>query len=140
MAQNEFDTVDFATEFAKRLIPGTVVSLEGELGAGKTFFTRAVCRALGITQTVTSPTFVIQKIYLLPEGSEIRQLVHYDLYRIASDHELFDLGFDEPVLDGVVLAEWGDLFPAAFGSVPVRVFLQAPDDFSRLIKVNWGAE
>ncbi len=85
-----------------------VVALEGELGAGKTVFVRGAAAGLGVRSQVSSPTFVLMKIYKgrLP-------LYHFDFYRLAEDEELDELGFDEYLPgDGVAFIEWGDRFPA----------------------------
>lgn len=85
----------------------TVVGLSGELGSGKTTFVKGVARAFGVTQTVTSPTFVIQKIYKL-EGQPFRHLVHIDAYRLESAEELSVLGFNALLSDpgNLIIIEW----------------------------------
>src|ERR1700754_3179272 len=77
-----------AEGFAGRLVPSaqgaTLVTLTGELGAGKTTFTQSLARALGVTDTVTSPTFVLEKIYSLPDSTQgFTRLVHIDAYRLS---------------------------------------------------------
>lgn len=104
--------------FAAQLRPGDVVTLDGELGAGKTAFARGVLRGLGYGGRVTSPTFAIANEYDAPGG----QVAHFDLYRILEEEALFEIGFPE-YLDGVriLLIEWsehaGSLLPAAHKSV-----------------------
>ncbi len=80
-----------ATDFASTLRGGEVVLLEGELGAGKTTFVQEVCNALGVKDTVTSPTFAIMNTY---SGSAL-EVVHLDLYRLKSARELAALGLEE---------------------------------------------
>lgn len=86
----------------------TVWALSGDLGAGKTTFSQCVAEALGVEDVVTSPTFVIQKIYRLPEASAFDHLIHIDAYRLEGGGELVDLGWhnllDEPT--NIVLIEW----------------------------------
>src|ERR1700739_2778621 len=92
---------EFAARFALGLAPhedrATVVTLSGDLGAGKTTFVQAAANALGIEENVTSPTFVIEKIYQLPKKSDVRhrffkRLVHVDAYRLEGPAELEKLG------------------------------------------------
>ncbi len=99
-----------AAVFARTLTPATgatLVTLSGELGAGKTSFTQSVAQALGITEPVTSPTFVLEKVYELT-GQPFARLVHIDAYRLESGRALGALGFDELMQDpqNLVLLEW----------------------------------
>ncbi|MDO8231847.1 MAG: tRNA (adenosine(37)-N6)-threonylcarbamoyltransferase complex ATPase subunit type 1 TsaE [bacterium] len=100
-----------AVFFVHTLSPGTkatLVTLSGELGAGKTAFTKAVARALGVEETVSSPTFVLEKIYLLPDDQSFKRLIHIDAYRLEKGSELAPLGFDEFMQDSgnLILLEW----------------------------------
>jgi tRNA threonylcarbamoyladenosine biosynthesis protein TsaE len=103
-----------------------VIALHGELGAGKTCWVRGLARALGIDRPITSPTFT-----LVNEYRGTHALVHMDLYRIRSPDELLDLGFEE-YLDagGVIAVEWaekaGDLMPP--GAWHVRLEPAGPDE------------
>jgi tRNA threonylcarbamoyladenosine biosynthesis protein TsaE len=106
------ETLALAGTVGGLLRAGDVVSLVGDLGAGKTVFARGVARALGVTEPVVSPSFTIVREYdgRLP-------LVHVDVYRIESVQELYDLGFEELVRDdAVTLVEWGDMID---GLLPV---------------------
>lgn len=86
------------------LLPGDVVSLSGDLGAGKTVFVQGVCTALGYTGRVTSPTFT-----LVHEYDARYPIVHLDIYRLDSYQEVLDLGFEELVdPNSIVLVEWGE--------------------------------
>lgn len=112
------ETEQAGAAFAKTLHPGDVVTLDGDLGAGKTAFARGVLRGLGYAGRVTSPTFAIANEYHTPGGT----VAHFDLYRILDAEALFEIGFDE-YLDGVriVLIEWsrnaGALLPKRRKSV-----------------------
>ncbi len=98
------DTAALAAEVAGRLRPGGVLLLEGDLGAGKTTFVQALARALGVARPVTSPTFTLANAYPLPGGGE---LVHMDLYRLASPSGVYDLGLEEALEGGARVAiEW----------------------------------
>jgi tRNA threonylcarbamoyladenosine biosynthesis protein TsaE len=127
------ETLELARAVGELLRPGDVVSLVGELGAGKTVFARGVARALGVTELVVSPTFTIVREY---EGRV--PLVHVDVYRIDAIQELHDLGFEEVVRDdAVTLVEWGDkvdgLLPA--DRLDVRLAPGAADD-ERVVEIE----
>ena len=113
----------------------TLVTLSGELGAGKTAFTKALASALGITEDVTSPTFVLEKIYSLPEPSLYKRLVHIDAYRLKNGTELAALGFDELMKDGgnLVVLEWPEKVADALPNADRTLTLRANDDGSRTI-------
>ena len=102
---------DEAGRFVRQLIPhesrATIIALSGDLGAGKTTFTQALARALGVTDEVVSPTFVIQKRYPL-EGQVFKNLVHVDAYRLEDVEELRALGWDELTADAenIIVIEW----------------------------------
>ena len=114
------DLAELKTE-AERLVRGlipqsgraTLITLAGELGAGKTALTKAIATALGVRETVNSPTFVLEKIYLLPkelgsEASKFQRLVHIDAYRLEKGADLSAIGFDEVMSDAgnLVILEW----------------------------------
>ena len=102
-----------AARFSHSLAPtvkwATLITLSGELGAGKTAFTKAVARTLGVTETVNSPTFVLEKIYKLGSAnSEFERLIHIDAYRLEKGSDLASLGFDEIMQEpeNLILLEW----------------------------------
>jgi tRNA threonylcarbamoyladenosine biosynthesis protein TsaE len=129
-------TEALACALAPLLQPGDVVSLEGDLGAGKTFFARALARAMGVTEHVASPTFVLQRIYDVPSG-EIRRIFHHDVYRIANYEELAELGFEDLPDDGVALVEWGQRFRGQYHVDPVVVSLEHVGDTARRVSVRF---
>ena len=110
-----------ARRFVGSLVPdpasARVVALSGELGAGKTTFAQGIARALGVEENVTSPTFVIEKIYQL-QNKEFSRLIHIDAYRLNDPHELEVLGWREIIADptNLIVIEWpekvADLIPA----------------------------
>lgn len=96
------DTYTFAKKVADKLKGGEVIILRGDLGAGKTTFTKGLAKALGVEETVTSPTFTYVKEYYgrLP-------LYHFDMYRVADADEVYELGLEEYFYKGgVVVVEW----------------------------------
>jgi tRNA threonylcarbamoyladenosine biosynthesis protein TsaE len=109
-SHNLTDTEGLAKQFINLLSSGmraTVVGLHGDLGSGKTTFTQAVAKQLGVTDTVTSPTFVIEKIYKLSH-EHFTHLIHIDAYRLESSTELLNLGWHDIELDPkhLILIEW----------------------------------
>lgn len=118
----------------------TLVTLSGELGAGKTAFTRAIAAALGVEEPVTSPTFVIEKIYRLPSEHKGRlvpfaRLVHIDAYRLESGKELAPLGFDDALRDPstLMLLEWPEKVAGALPEPTRRIRLVADADGARTL-------
>lgn len=100
---------DFSKDVAKLLKPGDVLALVGDIGAGKTTFTQSLFRHLGVETKVSSPTFNIVLLYQSPDF----KLYHADLYRIDSEEELENIGFDEALTDeAVVVVEWADKLEA----------------------------
>ncbi len=104
------DTEDFAKSLAKDLKAGDVICLNGELGVGKTAFTKGLCEALGVKEYVTSPTYTIINRY----SSDI-SVFHIDAYRIADSDEMYEIGFEDCLADGICIIEWSvmieDLLP-----------------------------
>lgn len=105
------ETYSLAKDFIENLKAekntATVIGLSGDLGAGKTSFTQGVAKALGIKDTVTSPTFIIEKIYEL-EDQRFKHLIHIDAYRLEEARELEVLGFNELLEhpENLVFIEW----------------------------------
>jgi len=104
-------TEALGARIAAGLSVGDAVTLEGDLGAGKTTLARAILRALGVTESVPSPTFTLVQTY---ETAKLT-VRHFDLYRIKSPREIDELGLDEALQDGAALIEWpqnaGDRLP-----------------------------
>ena len=122
---SEQATADAAARLAPAIIAGTVIHLSGDLGAGKTTFSRALIRSLGYNGRVKSPTFTLVEPYNLPRFV----LYHFDFYRFSSGEELRDAGFEEQLDDScVALVEW----PERAGD-----FLPAPD---LRLRINWISE
>lgn len=95
-------TQKLAKAFAPILTNGDVIALRGDLGAGKTEFARALLRELGAAGDIPSPTFTLVQTYDLPK----LRVSHFDLYRLKSENELDELGWDDATADGAVLVEW----------------------------------
>ena len=105
ISKSEKDTYKIAKKFERTLSGGEVVILNGDLGAGKTTFTKGLAKALGITENVTSPTFTLMNIYT----SGRITLYHFDMYRIEDESEAQELGLDEFFYgNGVCMIEWAE--------------------------------
>ncbi|MDO8183625.1 MAG: tRNA (adenosine(37)-N6)-threonylcarbamoyltransferase complex ATPase subunit type 1 TsaE [bacterium] len=105
------ETAAVASDLLHRLGRGPrarVLGLRGNLGAGKTTFTQALAKSLGVGEIVTSPTFVIEKVYQLAPNAPFHHLVHIDAYRLESPAELAHLGFDDLLADAgnLMVVEW----------------------------------
>ena len=101
------ETLDLGFKFGKKLKAGSVVALIGELGTGKTLFTKGIAKALGVKEYeyVNSPSFVILKEY----ASKGKHLYHFDLYRLGSNHDLDTVGYEEYFYSrGISVVEWAD--------------------------------
>ena len=114
----EQETEALGERLAGRLVPGAVVAFTGDLGAGKTAFTRGLARGLGIAERVTSPTFTVVND---SEGGRL-PLFHFDMYRLGSSDELFDIGWEDYLSRGGVCAvEWSENVSDALGEDTIFV-------------------
>ena len=126
-------TQQVAAALAEAVAPGSVVTLDGDLGAGKTHFTQGLAAALGIVDLVTSPTFNLMVVY---EGGRI-PLYHFDLYRLEDPYQLEDLAFYEVVEgDGVSCIEWASKFPDEMPEDRLEVFIAAEGEGERCIRAR----
>ena len=120
---------------AKTLRPGTVLAFRGDLGAGKTAFTRGLARGLGCAGRVTSPTFTIVNEY---DGAT--PLFHFDMYRLGSSDELFDIGWEDYLTRGGVCAvEWSERVDDAMPADTLWVDIaRGTDESDRIITITGG--
>jgi len=130
-----------ASAFAETLTPrkgATLITLSGELGAGKTAYTKALAKALGIDVHITSPTFVLEKIYLLPDGKPFARLAHIDAYRLKDSSELSALGFDELMSDPdtLVVLEWPERVADSLSLATARLTFTVLEDGVRSIRYD----
>lgn len=136
---DEAATTALAARLAERARPDDVIALKGDLGTGKTTFARAFIRALGGDEEVPSPTFTLVQLYELDRAT----VWHFDLYRLQSPEEAWELGIEEAFATGIALIEWperlGSLLPErrleiafAFGDRPEarRARLSADSDWT----------
>ena len=128
------ETEALGAKLAQKLSAGTVVAYRGDLGAGKTAFTRGLARGLGICEPVTSPTYTIVNEYLTGRIP----LFHFDMYRLSSSEELFDIGWEDYLLRGGVCAvEWSENVADAMEDA-VWVTIQKTGENTREITVSGG--
>ena len=128
------ETEEIGTALGKIIKPGTVIAYRGDLGAGKTAFTRGLARGLGCTEIVTSPTYTIVNEYL---GGRI-PLFHFDMYRLRCSDDLFDIGWED-YLDrgGVCAVEWSENVDDAMEDA-VCITIEKLGEDSRRITLEGG--
>ena len=128
------ETEAVGEKLAKALTPGTVIAYRGDLGAGKTAFTRGLARGLGCDDMVTSPTYTIVNEYL----SGRMPLFHFDMYRLGSAEDLWDIGWED-YLDrgGVCAVEWSENVEEALESF-ILVNIEKTGEESRRITIEGG--
>ena len=130
------ETEALGEKLAQQLKPGTVIAFTGDLGAGKTAFTRGLARGLGSCDRVTSPTYTIVNEYL---GGKM-PLFHFDMYRLGSSDELFDIGWEDYLERGGVCAvEWSENVEDAMEDA-VSVCIEKLGDNERKITIEGGAQ
>ena len=130
------ETEALGAALAQRLQAGTVIAYRGDLGAGKTAFTRGLARGLGCRDLVTSPTYTIVNEYL---GGSL-PLFHFDMYRLGSSDDLFDIGWED-YLDrgGICAVEWSENVEDAMeGAVSINIEKLGEDD--RKITIEGGID
>ena len=126
------ETEALGERLAKILTPGTILAYRGDLGAGKTAFTRGLARGLGCTEQVTSPTYTIVNEYF---GGRL-PLFHFDMYRLRSSDDLFDIGWDDYLeRNGICAVEWSENVADAMED-PVTVTIEKIGENSRRITVE----
>lgn len=130
------ETQALGQKLASRLAPGDVIAYFGDLGAGKTAFTRGLAQGLGITDPVTSPTYTIVNEYL----SGRIPLFHFDMYRLSSSDELFDIGWEDYFSRGGVCAvEWSENVEDALqDAIRVTIEKDADEPDTRHITITGG--
>lgn len=139
----ESDMPQVAAEFVANLRPkksATVVTLSGPLGAGKTTFAKGIAQALGVGETVSSPTFVIEKIYTL-ENQLFSKLIHIDVYRLKNEQELGTIGWSQIIADpeNLIVLEWPEGVPGSIPADAIRIRFDI-EGGGRIITFTYGTE
>ena len=131
--KNELETEALGQRLAESIEGGAVIAMYGDLGAGKTAFVRGMARGMGLTDCrVSSPTFTIVNEYL---GE--RELIHFDMYRLSSADELFDIGWEDYIARGAVCAvEWSENVEDAFYGDEIVVSIRKTGDTERAITIE----
>ncbi len=134
MSDSTAQTRQIGEQLGRLLQAGDLICLQGDLGSGKTCLTQGIGRGLGITASITSPTFVLISEYHVP-GNKVL-LYHIDLYRLETTRELEALGLDE-IFDreAVVLVEWGERFPEVLPENRMEIRVRATEDDEHLIEI-----
>ena len=128
------ETEKVGAALAKILTPGTVLAYRGDLGAGKTAFTRGLARGLGYEEPVTSPTYTIVNEYL---GGRL-PLFHFDMYRLGSSDDLWDIGWEDYLERGGICAvEWSENVDDAMEN-PILVTIEKLGEDARRITIEGG--
>ena len=128
------ETEKVGAALGKTIKPGTVIAYRGDLGAGKTAFTRGLARGLGSTELVTSPTYTIVNEYL---GGRM-PLFHFDMYRLASSDDLWDIGWEDYLdRNGVCAVEWSENVEDAL-EMPIVITIEKLGEDSRRITIEGG--
>ena len=126
------ETEKLGAALGRVLLPGTVIAYSGDLGAGKTAFTRGIARGLGILEPVTSPTYTIVNEYL---GGRL-PLFHFDMYRLTSSEDLWDIGWEDYLeRNGICAVEWSENVKEALEN-PLFVQIEKLGDTSRRITLK----
>ncbi len=139
VSRSEEETKDFALRFASGLSPAKtgalVIGLYGNLGAGKTTFMKFFALALGVKETIQSPTFVIMKFFRIPDHQYFKKLIHIDAYRLDSPDDLLKLGWAEIVAnkENVVCVEWPERVASIMGEHFVLKFEHGEGEQERKI-------
>lgn len=115
---NEEATRQYGHRLAEEAVPGQVIALTGDLGAGKTTLTKAIAEGLNIKEPISSPTFAIIKEYT--DGRI--PLYHFDVYRLDDEEEMYNLGYEEYFFgDGLTIVEWADKVEGLLPEDTVRI-------------------
>lgn len=130
ISRNEEDTLKIAAQFAKILKPGDIVALHGTLGVGKTAFTRGVIQALSDAKEVPSPTFTLLQTYDTAHFT----LYHFDMYRLKSPEEAYEIGIEDAFADGVSFIEWPEKIGSLLPKKHIDVSIETKPDH-RLITI-----
>lgn len=135
------ETFDLGVRIGTEAKPGTVITLIGDLGVGKTVFTQGVANGLGISEPISSPTFTIVQIY---EGGRM-PFYHFDVYRIGDVEEMDEIGYEDCFYgEGVCLIEWADLIeeilPEHYTRITICKNLEKGFDYRKITLEEIGEE
>lgn len=132
--KSEKETMDFGRFLGQKAEEGLFLALTGDLGAGKTHFVQGLAEGLGVKGVVGSPTFTIMNLY---EDGRL-PLKHFDFYRLHSEDDLWNIGWEEYGEGGVVVVEWADMFPSLIPEESIHINIALSGEEERLITISWG--
>lgn len=128
---------DFAAAFWQAVPDANVYLFQGPMGAGKTTLIAALCRAKGVQDAVSSPTFSIINEYAYREHGILKKLYHMDLYRLDSEEEVIQAGVEDAVYSGAIcFVEWPEKAPYLFDVTAVHVLIEPISDTERSVKIT----
>jgi tRNA threonylcarbamoyladenosine biosynthesis protein TsaE len=140
--QSETETKTLGKKIATTMTGGQIICLHGELGAGKTTFTKGLAEGLGITETITSPTFTLMNVYKVQsQKSKVQSLVHIDTYRLKDANELLQIGAEDYIGEPntLTLIEWPEKIKALLQNKKVtNITIDHQTENSRLITITNG--
>ena len=128
------DIATAAQEFISQMGDNKIFAFYGSMGAGKTTFVKALCEAMGVTDTVNSPTFAIVNEYDTPSG---RPIYHFDFYRIKRLAEVYDMGYEDYFYGrGLCFIEWPELVEEVLPGDAVKVIIEEVEDGTRSVRLE----
>jgi tRNA threonylcarbamoyl adenosine modification protein YjeE len=130
LTRSEQETCDFANDFEQKLKSNDIVLLQGDLGVGKSVFARALIRTLCSDETmeVPSPTFTLVQCYDGQQAKKPCRIWHFDLYRLSDPQEIYEIGWEEALTDGIVLVEWPERLGALLPQNCIEITFQTMPD------------
>ncbi len=132
ISTSEAETLEFGKALSQMLIPGAILLLEGDLGAGKSVLARGIISSLGYKGAVTSPTFTIMNEYRTTPP-----VYHFDMYRLEEPEQLYDIGYEEYLFgDGISIIEWPSKMEYLYPESYVRVNIEHVSANERRITVS----
>jgi len=143
ITNSEQETYDFAQKFADNLKGGEVIGLMGDLGSGKTIFTKGLAKGLGIKQAITSPTFILMRLYEIREADRkkeaaniIKRFCHIDAYRTKDELDIVSIGAEDFMgqKDTVTVVEWADKIRDILPRRTLYIHFEFQSGEKRLIK------
>lgn len=126
-------TMELGELFGQCACDGLFIALSGDLGAGKTHFIQGLARGMHIPGVISSPTFNIMNYY---EGS--LPLKHFDFYRLDTEEDLYNIGWEEYGTGGVVVCEWADMYPNLIPEDAICIKISLLGETERKIEISWG--
>ncbi|MBW7889800.1 MAG: tRNA (adenosine(37)-N6)-threonylcarbamoyltransferase complex ATPase subunit type 1 TsaE [Chitinophagaceae bacterium] len=134
----QLDQIDECARYFWRKVEGKVFAFYGKMGSGKTTFIRALCRAKGIEEQVSSPTFSLINEYTYKEEGINRRIFHIDLYRLRDEEEAIQAGVEDCLYSGdTCFVEWPDKIPSVLPQKRIDVHILPHSNYTRLLKIDF---